>query len=145
MGPKFGPKGSKSSLKLGFLPFFQICFISFPGIALDDSLEHCPTTSRVKTHEKNFAGPKLGSKLEFCHFLKVASLFFLDIAQDCSLGQCLTSSRSETSENCFMAKIGAEMIFSILMLLSVQLNLLVFSRNITVYYILHLVIRLFMY
>ena len=47
-------------------------------------MEHCLTTSRGKTHGKNFGDAKLSPKLGF------------DIAQDCSLGQCLTSSRAET-------------------------------------------------
>ena len=34
-------------------------------IALDDSLEHCLTTSRGKTQGKNLGGPSLGSKLGF--------------------------------------------------------------------------------
>ena len=29
-GHKCGPKGPKSGLKLGFFPFFQVLFISFP-------------------------------------------------------------------------------------------------------------------
>ena len=29
-GPKFVPKGPKSGLKLGFLPFSQVLLISFP-------------------------------------------------------------------------------------------------------------------
>ena len=66
-------------------------------------------------------------KKGFCHFLKVASLVFLDIAQDCSLGQCLTSSRAETLNTKFVGQIGAEVIFSILILSSVHLNLLVFT------------------
>ena len=52
---------------------------------------------------------------DFCHFLKVASLDFLDIAQDCSLGLCLTTARAGTSKKSFVAEIGSEMIFSILM------------------------------
>ena len=30
LGPKFGQKETKSCRKLGFLPFSQVCFISFP-------------------------------------------------------------------------------------------------------------------
>ena len=59
---KFGPKGAKSGPKLGFSLFSQVWFISFPDIALDDSLEHCLTTSRGKTHEKTFGVPKLDPK-----------------------------------------------------------------------------------
>ena len=63
----------------------------------------------------------------FCHFLKVPSLVFPDIAEDCILGQCLTVSRAETSKKKkkIEGKIGVEMIFSILMLLSFHSNLLV--------------------
>ena len=50
------------------------------------------------------------------------SLVFLDIAQNCSLGQCLTSSRATTSKK-KKKVVGAEMIFSILMSLSVHSNL----------------------
>ena len=53
--------------------------------------------------------------LDLYHFLKVPSLVFPDIAQDCSLGQCLTASRDEASKKIVLAKIGVEMIFSILM------------------------------
>ena len=53
----------------------------------------------------------------------VASLVFFDIAQDCSLGQCLTSSRAETYKNKFVARIGAKMIFSVLMSWSFHSNL----------------------
>ena len=60
--------------------------------------------------------PKSG----FSAFFNVASLHFLDIAQDCSLGQCLTSSGAKTSKKNFVAKLGTEMIFSILMSLSVH-------------------------
>ena len=30
VGSKFGPKGPKLVLKLGFLPFCQVWFVSFP-------------------------------------------------------------------------------------------------------------------
>ena len=33
-GPKFGPNGSKSDPKLGFLSLFQVWVISFPGDCL---------------------------------------------------------------------------------------------------------------
>ena len=60
--------------------------------------------------------------LAFCHFFKFGSLVFLDIAQDCSWVQSLSSSRKKN----FVTQIGAKMIFSILMLLRVHSNLLVF-------------------
>ena len=56
-GPKFGSSRPKSSPKLNFLPFSQVWFISFPGNSINDSLEHCITTSRGKTHEKSFEAP----------------------------------------------------------------------------------------
>ena len=56
------------------------------------------TTSRGKTHKKNWRGPKLSEISFFLHFLKFASLIFLVIAQDFSLGQCLTSGGAEASK-----------------------------------------------
>ena len=56
------------------------------------------------------------------------SLVFLDIAQNCSLGQCLTSSTAKTSKK-KKKVVRAEIIFSILMSLSVHSNLLVYSKN----------------
>ena len=57
----------------------------------------------------------MGPKLRFYLFLKVASL-----------GQCLPSNRAEISKKSFVAQIGTEMIFFILMSLSVHSDLLVF-------------------
>ena len=53
-GLKFGPNGPKSVPKLNFLPKSEVRLISFPGNCIDDSLEHCLTTSRGKTHDKSF-------------------------------------------------------------------------------------------
>ena len=64
----------------------------------------------------------MSPKLGFCYFLKVASLYFLDIAQNCSLGRYLKPSRAEISKK-NVANVGAEMIFSILISLSVHSNL----------------------
>ena len=64
---------------------------------------------------KRILGPQMGPKLGFYLFLKVVSL-----------GQCLPSSRAEISKKGFVAQIGTEMIFSILMLLSIHSDLLVF-------------------
>ena len=58
--PNLGQNGPKPGPKLVFLPFSQVSFISFLLIAYDDSLEHCLTTSRDKTHQKNLGGPNLG-------------------------------------------------------------------------------------
>ena len=109
-----------------FCYFFKFGSLVFLEIAQDDSLEHGLTISRGKTHEKKLGVPKWVQNQGFCHFLKVPSLVFIDIAQDCSLGQCLTASRAETSKKkIFQDKIGAKMIFSILMLLSINSNQLV--------------------
>ena len=125
-GPKFGPNRPKSGPKLCFMLFSQVWFISFPENCRNDSLEHCLTTSRGKTHKKSFGAPSWDRNQGFCYFLKFASLVFLDIAQDYSLGQCLISNRAATSSQIFfVAEVGAEMIFSILMLSSVHSNLFV--------------------
>ena len=99
-GIKFG---QTSDPKLGFLPFTQVWFISFPLNCIDDSLEHCLTTSRSKSMKKNWGAPNWVVNFIFCHFLRVAWLVFLFTAQDCSLRQCLIS-------NTFVAQIGAEML-----------------------------------
>ena len=63
------PKVPKSGPKLGFLSFFlKFGPLVSLEITLDDSLEHCLTISRGKTHEKNFRGPKLVPKLGFLLF-----------------------------------------------------------------------------
>ena len=53
LGPKFGPKGTKSGLKLGVLHFLKFGSVVFLEIASSDSLQQCRTSSRGKTHEKN--------------------------------------------------------------------------------------------
>ena len=117
-------KWAKIRLKIRcFVIFFRFGPLVFLEIA-QDSLEHCRTTNRVKTHGKHFGEPNRVRNYGFCHFIKVASLYLLDIAQDCSLGQCLTSSRAETSKKMFVAEIEAKIIISIQMLLSVHSNLL---------------------
>ena len=74
-------------------------------------MEHFVTTGRDKAHGRKL-GTQIGSEI-------MVFAIFLDIAQDCSLGQCLTSSRAETSKKKkkkkIGAKIGAKMVFSILM------------------------------
>ena len=54
-GGRFGPNRPKSGPNLGLIPFSQ-------EVAQDDSLEHCLTNSRAKTHGKNFVVTKLGLK-----------------------------------------------------------------------------------
>ena len=61
-GPKFGAKGSKSGLKLGFFcQFLRFDSLVFLEIAYKDSLQQCITSSRGKTHKKIF-GMKFASK-----------------------------------------------------------------------------------
>ena len=101
-GHKFGPNGQKSALKLGFLQFSQVWFISFPWYCIHDSLQQCLTCSRNKIHEKNlgdpnlFKGAKIGPETSFfCNFLKFGPLVFLEIVYNDSLQQCLLCSRSK--------------------------------------------------
>ena len=49
-------------LKLGFLLFSQVSFVSFFEIAYNDSLQQCLACSRDKISEKNFLGPHLGQR-----------------------------------------------------------------------------------
>ena len=58
-GPKFGPKGAKSGLKIGFFHFLKFGSLVFLEIAYNDNLEQCLTTSRGKTSQK-FSGAHLG-------------------------------------------------------------------------------------
>ena len=112
-----------------FCYFFKFSVLVFLEIAQDDSLEHC----LGQTLEKNFGSPKLGSQLGqgFCYSLKVQSLVFPDTAQDCSLGQCLTACRAETSKKNLGGNIGAEMIFSSLIMLSVHSNLFLLLASVS--------------
>ena len=89
-GPKFGPNRAKSGPKLGFLTYFQVWFISFPG----NYIEIAQLLVEVKPIKKTLGGANCVQNQDFCHFLKAISLVFLDIAQDCSLRQCLRSSRA---------------------------------------------------
>ena len=65
----------------------------------------------------------------FCHFIRVESLYFLEIAHSCRLGQCLTTSWARTSKRNFVAEIGAEMIFSILMSSTIHSNVLGYIKD----------------
>ena len=56
------------ALDLVFCHFFKSGLLVFLEIEEDDSLGHCLTTSRGKTHEKNFGDPKLGLKVGFLPF-----------------------------------------------------------------------------
>ena len=116
--------GPKIRFFVIFLKFGPLVFLE---IAQEDSLEHCLTTSKGKTHGKNFGRPKLYPKLGFLPSFRVASLYFLDIAQDCRLGQCLTSNRINLQKH-FVVEIGTEMIFSIVLSSSVHSNVFVFPR-----------------
>ena len=86
----------RSKISFFFIHFPKFVSLVFLEVAYSDSLEHCLTTSRGKTHEKSFGVPSWVPNQGFCHFPKVASLVFFDIAQDCCLGLCLTSRRAET-------------------------------------------------
>ena len=119
-----------TQVKIGSkLPFSQVWFISFPfKLHIMIAWNNFYLLAEV-IRAKNYwwlkfgpSGPKSGPKLVFLSFFKFGLLIFLDIAQDCSWGQCLTSSRAKK----IVAHIAAEMISSILMLLSVHSNLLVF-------------------
>ena len=55
----FAQMGQYRARKQG-LTFFQVWFINSPGNCIRYNLEHCLTSSRGKTHERSFEGPKLG-------------------------------------------------------------------------------------
>ena len=81
-GPKFGPKGAKSGLKIGFFHFLKFGSLVFLEIAYNDNLEQCLTTSRGKTSQK-FSGAHLwpnrqksGPKLVFLPFSQVWLISF---------------------------------------------------------------------
>ena len=87
MGPNLRQAGQNRVQNKFFFNFLKLVLLVFPEIAYDYGLEHYLTTSRGKSHEKNFWGPKLGPKLRFLPFCQ-GCIIFLDIAQDCSSGQC---------------------------------------------------------
>ena len=66
--PEFRPNGPNSGPKLGFMPFYQVWFISFPWNCIqwyhrtDDTLQQCLTSSRGKIHEKTFWGPNFAQR-----------------------------------------------------------------------------------
>ena len=74
---KFAPKGPKSGMKLGFLPFSQVWFISFS--LPNDSLQQFLTSIRGEIHEKTIFRdqikeqnrPKSEPKLGFLPFSQV--------------------------------------------------------------------------
>ena len=78
-GHKFAPKGPKLVLKNVFCHFFKFGSLVFLEIAYSDSLQQCITSSRGKTHKKDWGGganlgqkrPKLGSILGFPLFSQV--------------------------------------------------------------------------
>ena len=119
LAKKFGQNGAQNQV---LCHFFQFGVLVFQEIVQDDSVKHCLTTSRDKTHGKSFGGPKLGPKLGFLLFSQGCIITFLSYCTRLQLG--LTSS-AETSTKKFVAQTGAEMIFSIPMSSSVHSNLLV--------------------
>ena len=46
-----------------FVIFFKFGSLVFLEMAQNDSLEHCVTPSRGKTHEKNLGGAQIGSEI----------------------------------------------------------------------------------
>ena len=75
LGSKFGSNSPKSGTDLGFLPFSQVWYISFPFTCIDDSLEQSLINSRSKTHKK-IGGPNFGPKLGFLSFFQVWFISF---------------------------------------------------------------------
>ena len=71
MGPNLRQTGQNRVQNKFFFNFLKLVLLVFPEIAYDYGLEHYLTTSRGKSHEKNFWGPKLGPKLRFLPFVKV--------------------------------------------------------------------------
>ena len=78
--PKFEPK---LILKLGFLLFSHVWFISLPLNCRDDTSEQClPISSRSKVHKKLWepkfgpSGPKSGPNLDFLPFSQVCFISF---------------------------------------------------------------------
>ena len=56
---EFGPNGPKLGPKLFFFYFLKCGSLRFLEIACNDSLQQWLTSSRGKTHERNFWGPHL--------------------------------------------------------------------------------------
>ena len=117
-GPKFGPYGPKWVIKVGFLSFFQIWLIGFPGNCIGWKLG-----TLSKTHGKNFSSPKLDPTLGFLPFSQDCIIIFSWYSTRLQLGTM--SSRAETWKRDFVPQIRAEIIFSILVSSSVHSNLLV--------------------
>ena len=134
-GPKFELNLPKSSLKLGFLSFFQVWFISFPENCIAWKLGRLLSIIKSKIYEKKIQGPKLypnsGVLLPFSQGCIISFPWSCTRLQ---LGEFLTSSRAETSNKTkkqqqqkkMVAQIVAKRIFSILMSSRVHSNLFVF-------------------
>ena len=115
LGSKFGSKGPKLGPNqfFFFFQFLKFGSLVFLEIAYSDSLEQCITSSRDKTHKKNFRD-QIWDKTDqnhtqnqvFYHFLRFGSLVFLKIAQDDSLEQYLTTRRVKTRKRKQTKKIG---------------------------------------
>ena len=97
-GPKFELNLPKSSLKLGFLSFFQVWFISFPENCIAWKLGRLLSIIKSKIYEKKIQGPKLypnsGVLLPFSQGCIISFPWSCTRLQ---LGEFLTSSRAETS------------------------------------------------
>ena len=62
-GHKFAPKGPKLVLKNVFCCFFKFGSLVFLEIAYGDSLQQCITSSRGKTHKKDWGGGQIWAKI----------------------------------------------------------------------------------
>lgn len=126
----------QNQVKLGFSPFWQVWSISFCSYSVDNSLERCLLVE-LKLTKTIFETQIWAKRSKIRPKIRVfTSLVFLGIVQDYSLGQCLTSCKTKTSKKkcltkirAYEAKIGSEVIFSVLMLPGVQLNLLAFYKK----------------
>ena len=76
-GPKFGPKGPKSVVKLVFFTIFSsLVSLFFLEIAYSDSFQQCLICSSGKIKEKKLGSPNLGPKLGFLPFSQVWFISF---------------------------------------------------------------------
>ena len=133
-GPKFELNLPKSSLKLGFLSFFQVWLISFPENCIAWKLGRLLSIIKSKIYEKKIQGPKLyPNSGVYLPFSQGCIISFPWSCTTLQLGEFLTSSRAETSNKKtkkktkkMVAQIVAKRIFSILMSSRVHSNLFVF-------------------
>ena len=126
----------QNQVKLGFSPFWQVWFINFCSYSVDNSLELCLLVE-LKLTETIFETQIWAKRSKIRPKIRVfTSLVFLGIVQDYSLGQCLTSCKTKTSKKkcltkirAYEAKIGSEVIFSVLCCRASSWTCLLFIRN----------------